>query len=106
MAGDWTEWGVGGDTGTEGSDRSLGHKCKDHSGHRGDMDFYFEQGGKPLENLGQRIFLLTLHVSWDPLAALLKTDCDCKAEAAMKQMKENGGLDELVRLVYVSNTFG
>lgn len=57
MAGDWTEWGVGGDTGTEGSVRSLGH------GHRGDMDFSFEQGGKPLENLGQRIFLLTSHVS-------------------------------------------
>ena len=96
----------GGDTGTEGSHRSLGHECKDLSSHRGDVHFYFEQGGKPLENLGQRIFLLTSHVTWNPLATLLKTDCDCKAEAAMKQMKEDSGLDELVRLVYVSDTFG
>ena len=53
---------------------------KDHSGHHGHVDFYFEQGGKPLENLGQRIFVLTSHVSWSPLATLLNIDYDCSKQ--------------------------
>lgn len=59
---------------------NWGKSVKDRSGHHGDVDFYFEQGGKPLENLGQRIFVLTSHVSWSPLAALLNIDYDCSKQ--------------------------
>lgn len=59
---------------------NWGKSVEDRSGHHGDVDFYFEQGGKPLENLGQRTFVLTSHVSWSPLAALLNIDHDCSKQ--------------------------
>lgn len=62
--------GWGRDTGTEESDRQLGRSVEDRSGHHGDVDFYFEQGGKPLENLGQRTFVLT-----SPSAGVLSLPC-------------------------------
>lgn len=72
--------GVGRDTGTEESDRQLGQECRGPFRSSWGRGLYFEQGGKPLENLGQRTFVLTSHVSWSPLAALLNIDHDCSKQ--------------------------